>query len=77
MSSPFIWSARADVAIFGGSAALALVLAALSPRLSDAGALPTWGWLVFVLAVDVAHVHATLFRTYFDRDELARRRSLY
>lgn len=45
--------------------------------LSDAGALPTWGWFAFVLAVDVAHVHATLFRTYFDRDELARRRSLY
>ncbi len=77
MSRPFIWSARADIAIFGGSAALALVLATLSPVLSDAGALPTWGWLVFVLAVDVAHVHATLFRTYFDRDELARRRTLY
>jgi hypothetical protein len=45
--------------------------------LSDGGALPTWGWLVFVLAVDVAHVHSTLFRTYFDREELAKRRSLY
>lgn len=75
--SPYIWGARADIAVFGGSAAVALALAALSPHLSDAGAVPTWGWLVFVLAVDVAHVHATLFRTYFDRDELAKRRSLY
>lgn len=66
-----------DVAIFGGSAALALAFAALSPQLSEAGSLPTWGWLAFVLAVDVAHVHATLFRTYFDRDELAKRRMLY
>lgn len=77
MNSPYIWGARADFAIFGGSAALALVLSALSPLLSDAGAMPTWGWLAFVLAVDVAHVHATLFRTYFDRDELAKRRTLY
>jgi hypothetical protein len=77
VSGPFIWGKRADIAIFGGSAALALALAALSPLLSDAGAMPTWGWFAFVLAVDVAHVHATLFRTYFDRDELAKRRALY
>ncbi len=77
MNGPFIWGARIDVAIFGGSALLALALAALSPILSDAGAVPTWGWLAFVLAVDVAHVHSTLFRTYFDRDELRKRRSLY
>ncbi len=77
MNGPYIWGARADFAIFGGSAALALLLSALSPLLSDAGAMPTWGWFAFVLAVDVAHVHATLFRTYFDRDELAKRRTLY
>lgn len=77
MNGPFIWGARKDFAIFGGSAALALALAALSPQLSDAGAVPTWGWVAFVLAVDVAHVHATLFRTYFDRDELAKRPAMY
>lgn len=77
MNSAYIWGARADIAVFGGSAAVALALAALSPHLSDGGGLPTWGWLAFVLAVDVAHVHATLFRTYFDREELAKRRSLY
>jgi len=76
-SGPFIWGARVDVAVFGGSAAIALVLAALSPKLSEEGALPLWGWLAFVLAVDVAHVHATLFRTYFDREELQKRRALY
>lgn len=73
----WIWGARVDVAVFGGSAALALVLVALSRFLSDDGALPPWGWLLFVVLVDVAHVHTTLFRTYFDRDELRRRPAMY
>jgi hypothetical protein len=77
VKGPWIWGARVDVAVFGGSALCALVLAALSPLLSDEGSLPLWGWFAFVLAVDVAHVHTTLFRTYFDKDELAKRRALY
>ena len=31
---------------------------------------PEWAWLLFVLGIDVAHVYATLFRTYLDPDEL-------
>jgi len=50
----------------------------LAPRLAgDGGALPVWGFLAFVVAIDVAHVYATLYRTYFDRAELARRPFLY
>lgn len=76
--TPWIWGRSIDLAVFGGSAALALVLVGLSSLLTDeGGALPPWGWLIFVVAVDVAHVHTTLFRTYFDRDELKRRRALY
>lgn len=77
-ATPFLWSARVDLLAFGGSAALALALVALGHAvgLSD-GPLPEWGWLAFVLVVDVAHVWATLFRTYLDREEIARRRALY
>jgi len=74
---PWIWSAWADVAVFGGSTLVALLFALLSPRLSEDGGLPQWGFFAFVLAVDVAHVHATLFRTYFDKVELDKRRGLY
>ena len=77
MKGPWIWGARADIAVFGGSACLALLLAFLGPRLSDEGGLPGWAWIAFVLAVDVAHVHATLFRTYLDSAELKQRRALY
>lgn len=76
-SSAWIWSPRIDGAAFGGPALVALVLAALAPRLHLTGSVPPWAWILFVLAVDVAHVHTTLFRTYLDREELRRRRALY
>lgn len=74
----WIWSPRADVAVFGGSAAAALLLVPFARVLWDeGGSLPPWGWLFFVVFVDVAHVHTTLFRTYFDKIELRRRPFLY
>ncbi len=39
--------------------------------------MPTWGWVVLVLLVDVAHVYSTLFRTYFNKERFARHRVLY
>ncbi|WP_437905583.1 hypothetical protein WME95_46120 [Sorangium sp. So ce327] len=69
----FMWSRGVDLAVFGGSAAVALALAALS----TGGALPAWGFLLFVVGVDVAHVHTTLFRTYLDPEELRRHPALY
>ncbi|NUP05331.1 MAG: hypothetical protein HOW73_04635 [Polyangiaceae bacterium] len=63
---------------FLGSAALGLTLVALAPRLAgEGGALPPWGFLALVVFIDVAHVYATLYRTYFDRAEIARRPYLY
>jgi hypothetical protein len=39
--------------------------------------LPPWAWLVFVLGFDVAHVWASLYRTYLAPGELRRRPGLY
>jgi hypothetical protein len=64
--------------VFGGSFALPLLLVAGA---SLAGAphreLPEWAFLAFVVGVDVAHVYATLFRSYLDRHELDRHRLRY
>jgi hypothetical protein len=70
---PWLWSKPIDLAVFGGSAALALALVAIghATGLSDRP-LPEWSWVALVLGVDVAHVYSTSFRTYFDREELAR-----
>lgn len=77
-AGPFLWGARTDIAVFGGSAGLAAILVALGHATgwSDAPA-PAWMWLTLVLAVDVGHVWSTLARTYLDGEELARRRLLY
>jgi hypothetical protein len=73
-----LWSPALDLATFGGSAALAIAIAVAGRALGLAdGPMPEWSWVVFVLAIDVAHVWSTLFRTYLDRAEIARRRPLY
>ena len=75
---PWLFSAQADLLAFGGSAALSLSLLAIGAWLgvlnSDS---PDWTWVVGVLLIDVAHVYATGFRVYFDREELLRRPWLY
>lgn len=58
-------------------ALVALALVPLERVLAPAGETPLGFWLVCVLSVDVAHVWTTLYRTYLDRTELARRPGLY
>src|SRR5205823_2337494 len=76
--SRWLFSPRADVCVFGGSALVSLALLVLGAR---AGVLnseaPNWTWVPAVLLVDVAHVYATGFRVYFDVEEVKRRAGLY
>jgi hypothetical protein len=39
--------------------------------------LPDWSWIACVLAIDVAHVYSTLFRTYLDGAEMRAHRLRY
>src|SRR5207245_1522434 len=75
---PWFWGARTDLAAFGGSAAVSLALVTFAHRagFSDR-AVPEWAWVAFVLGIDVAHVWATLFRTYLDGEEVRRHRTRY
>ncbi|MEN9577783.1 MAG: hypothetical protein RJA70_792, partial [Pseudomonadota bacterium] len=64
---PWLWGPRVDLLTFGGSALFALGLVFAREPLGISGPdLPEWGWLAFILLIDVAHVYSTLFRTYFD-----------
>jgi len=65
------------LAVFGGSAALALAVSACWRWLAPDGQIALWAWVMFVLVIDVAHVWTTIFRTYLDPQELAKRRLLY
>ena len=77
-SSPWLVSARFDVLAFSLPALIGLTVGALSGMLAEpSGDTPAWAWLLFVVGVDVAHVHATTLRVYCDPRELARRPWLY
>ena len=74
MTKRWLFSAQLDLALFGGTAAVALLLVALAPR---GGAEPAWTWITSVLLVDVAHVWSTAFVVYLDPAEWKRRPLLY
>lgn len=76
-SSAWIYSARFDICfILAPAFAVSLFAVACSDRLSDLDALPGWWWLILIVGVDAGHVYATLFRTYFVKDELRKRNAL-
>jgi hypothetical protein len=71
-------SSRFDVALFLGPSIVSLLVLAVSPRsLLVRDDLPLWAWVALIPLVDVAHVYASLYRTYFDRAERERRATLY
>lgn len=74
--SPWIFSSRLDLAVFGLPVALALALVAFG-RVRGITVAPTWLFVLLVVGVDVAHVHATLYRVYLDGREVLRRPWLY
>jgi len=74
--SRWIHSPVFDGVLIVGPAVVSVLLVLFVPALR-AERLPSWGWLVFVVGVDVAHVWSSLYRTYLDPDELRRRRTHY
>ena len=75
-TSAWLFGPFTDVAVFAGPVLVSGLLAAWMTGRGE-GELPTWAWAVFVLGIDVAHVWATLYRVYADRQELQRRPELY
>ncbi|HVF56185.1 MAG TPA: hypothetical protein VM934_08540 [Pyrinomonadaceae bacterium] len=74
----WLFSPRADLGVFLGSALVSLLLLLVGARAGVLdGDAPDWTWVPAVLLVDVAHVYATAFRVYFDTEELRRRLWLY
>ena len=78
MSSHWLVSARFDAAVFVLPALLSVALAAVGGKLAGpTGDTPALAYLLLVVGLDVAHVHATTVRVYLDPAELRRRSSLY
>lgn len=62
--------------IIGPAFITSAVALCFKDQLENMKTLPLWAWVSFVLLVDVAHVYATLFRTYFDKEALAKNSTL-
>ena len=76
--SPWLFSRRIDLGLFGGSTAAALLLlfaGHLTGQLD--GDAPLWLWVGAVVFVDVAHVWSTGWRVYADAEEFRSRAALY
>ncbi len=73
-----LFSPSVDLSVFLGSAVAALLLLWIGARAGVLyGSSPEWTWVPAVLLIDVAHVYATAFRVYFDKEELKRKPWLY
>lgn len=76
--SAWLFERETDLWVFGGPTLASLLLLALGVATGRVeGDASPWVWLVGVLAVDVAHVWSTVWRTYADGEEVARRPLLY
>jgi hypothetical protein len=77
VATPWIYSPKFDLsAIIGPPVVVTGIVLAWGHKLAALD-VPWWLWIVLVLGIDVAHVYSSLFRTYLDRDEFQRRRTLY
>jgi hypothetical protein len=76
MPKIWIFSRAIDLFVLGLPVWLAWLVCGLMPPTWLAQPLPLWMWVVFVLGIDVSHVWSTIFRTYLDREEFIRHRSV-
>jgi hypothetical protein len=77
LSEQFIFSEEGDIFAFVLPICLAILSLPALWWLDKDDGVPLWAFVALVVAVDVAHVWTTMFRTYLDYDELQRRWRLY
>lgn len=77
LEQPWLSSALWDCLLIISPAFITSAVAiAFRSQLDNSDYMPLWAWVSFVLVVDVAHVYATLFRTYFDPKSFAENKPL-
>ncbi|PWK28210.1 hypothetical protein LV89_00991 [Arcicella aurantiaca] len=75
---PWITNAKTDLLFIIAPTFVALALAfVFAQSYFFHETTPLWAWVVFVLLIDVAHVHSMLFKTYFDAGSFQKHRILY
>ncbi len=76
-SQPWLYSARADSAfILAPAFAVTALVEAFPGFFTASNEVSAWNWLLLVVGIDVAHVYATLYRTYMDPEASRKYRGL-
>jgi hypothetical protein len=76
--SQWLVSARFDLAFFVAPPLVAIAVLWASPTsFFEEQELPVWAWVLLIPFIDVSHVYASLYRTYFDAGEFQRRKAVY
>jgi len=77
MSKPWLKSPEFDLTFILLPSVVSVVIAfILADVLGHTTGVPLWAWLIFILGIDVSHVYSTLFRTYFNSNELKENKSM-
>jgi hypothetical protein len=75
---PWIYSPKVDlIFIIGPAFFVTALVILLQGKIEAFSSVPPWLWLLLVVGVDVTHVYSTVFRTYFDKEEMQKRQGLY
>ena len=72
-SQPWIGSARFDIPLIILPGLIVMLISLFIPQ----GDLAPWQWGLAIMMIDVGHVYTSVFRTYFDKEELRARMRLY
>lgn len=76
-SWPWLKNARFDLTFILLPSLISVAIAFLfADVLGQTAGIPLWAWLVFILGIDVSHVYSTLFRTYFNSNELKENKAI-
>lgn len=69
IKNQWIFSKWADVLVLLLPVWITWLAAFLLPQELLRTELPLWGWVIFILMLDVSHVWSTIYRTYLDKQE--------
>ncbi len=77
MSRPWLKSPGFDLAFILLPSLISVFIAFFfADVFSHSSGIPLWAWFVFILGIDVSHVYSTLFRTYFNSNELKENKTM-
>ncbi|MBU6454785.1 MAG: hypothetical protein KGS72_23660 [Cyanobacteria bacterium REEB67] len=77
MNQPWLSSAKWDTTWIIAPAFISTIAVLIfRKQMLEVQNVPLWVWVCFILLIDVAHVYATLFRTYLDRQAFARNKTI-